>query len=64
MDIVFPHVPCDILGLNYRDQLNNQESDYIGKLHKHRISKEGESLSVEKLEDKQDKRSTIKERTL
>lgn len=23
LDIVFPYVPCDIIGLNYRDQLNN-----------------------------------------
>ena len=37
IDITFPLVPCDIIGLNLRDSLGNQINDYYGQLHKHRL---------------------------
>ena len=37
LDITFPYIPCDIIGLSLRDSLNNHVSDYYGELHKHRL---------------------------
>ena len=47
LDITFPKIPCDIIGLNLRDSLNNQVNDYYGELHKHRISASGVDLGIE-----------------
>lgn len=56
IDITFPKMPCDVLGLNYRDQLENAINDYYGELHKHRLDKNGNDLGVESWEEKSQSR--------
>lgn len=62
IDIVLPKMPCDIIGLGLEDQLGNVISDYYGELHKHRLSKEGESLSIESWKEKNENRKLIADR--
>jgi hypothetical protein len=64
IDITFPKIPCDIIGLNFRDQLNNAVNDYYGELHKHRISSDGEDLGIESWGEKNAPRNEIAERSL
>ena len=52
IDITFPYIPCDIIGLSLRDGLNNAVNDYYGQLHKHRLSKDGKDLSIESWAEK------------
>jgi len=47
IDITFPYMPCDIIGLSLRDSLNNHVNDYYGELHKHRIDENGNDLGIE-----------------
>ena len=37
IDVTFPFVPCDIIGLNLRDSLEHSINDYYGEVHKHRL---------------------------
>ena len=53
LDITFPKVPCDIIGLNFMDSLGNRVNDYYGQLHKHRLDSAGNSLSVETWDEKE-----------
>ena len=62
IDIVMPKMPCDIIGLDLEDQLGNHISDYYGELHKHRLSEEGESLSIESWKEKNENRKVIADR--
>ena len=62
MDIVMPYMPCDVIALTLEDQMGNQVSDYYGELHKHRISKEGEEISVETWEEKNMNRQEVADR--
>jgi hypothetical protein len=47
IDITFPFIPCDVIGLNLRDSLENVVNDYYGEIHKHRIDSSGNDLGVE-----------------
>lgn len=64
IDITFPYIPCDIIGLNMRDGLNNAVNDYYGELHKHRLSKDGEDLSIESWGEKVSGRTNVAQRAL
>jgi hypothetical protein len=63
IDITFPHIPCDIIGLNLKDSLNNHINDYYGDLHKHRISADGKDLGIESWGEKNSPRHEVKTRT-
>ena len=56
IDVVMPYMPCDVIGLTLEDQMNNRVTDYYGELHKHRLSKDGEELSIETWEEKNSNR--------
>lgn len=60
LDITFPHMPCDIIGLNYRDSLENAVNDYFGEIHKHRLDRNGKDVGVESWGDKTMNRNEIK----
>ena len=62
LDIAFPKVPCDLIAVNYHDQLNYSERDYEGKLNKLRTSKDGEVLSAESHNDRLQERNIIRAR--
>ena len=64
IDITFPYVPCDIIGLNLRDSLENTVYDYYGELHKHRIDKDGNEVSVETWDEKNSYTGEVFERAL
>jgi hypothetical protein len=64
MDITFPRMPCDIIGLNLVDSLGNQVADYYGELHKHRLSADSKDLSTESWLEKNSGRSVVKERAI
>lgn len=46
IDITFPYMPCDVIGLNLRDSLENAVNDYYGDLHKHRLDAQGKDLGT------------------
>ena len=52
IDVVMPYMPCDVIGLTLEDSMNNKVTDYYGELHKHRLSSDGEELSIETWEEK------------
>ena len=62
LDIVMPRMPCDVIGLNVEDSMNNRVSDYYGELHKHRLDKNGKELSVETWEEKSENRRAVADR--
>ena len=62
LDIVMPRMPCDVIGLNVEDSMNNRVSDYYGELHKHRLDKNGRELSVETWEEKSENRRAVADR--
>ena len=64
IDITFPRVPCDVIGLSYRDDLENAVNDYYGELHKHRLDSEGNDLSIESWYEKTMKRNEVQNRAL
>ena len=64
IDITFPKMPCDVIGLNYRDSLENSVNDYFGELHKHRIDKNGKDLGIESWYEKTQQRNEIYHRAL
>ena len=55
-------MPCDVIGLNVEDSMNNRVSDYYGELHKHRLDKNGKELSVETWEEKSENRRAVADR--
>ena len=57
-----PRMPCDVIGLNVEDSMNNRVSDYYGELHKHRLDKNGKELSVETWEEKSENRRVVADR--
>ena len=63
IDITFPFVPCDVIGLNLRDSLENAVNDYYGEVHKHRLDKDGNDLGVESWYEKNMQRVEIRDRT-
>lgn len=64
IDITFPNMPCDVIGLNYRDQLENAVNDYFGELHKHRLDSNGVDLGVESWYEKTQARHEVFKRAL
>jgi len=64
MDITFPNMPCDVIGLNYRDQLENAVNDYYGELHKHRLDRDGNDLGIESWYEKTMSRDEVYKRAL
>lgn len=62
MDIVMPFMPCDVVALTVEDQMQNRVSDYYGELHKHRLTKDGEEISVETWEEKNQNRQVVADR--
>lgn len=57
-------MPCDIIGLNLVDSLDNRIADYYGDLHKHRISSDGRDLGVETWGEKNSARSVVRDRAI
>lgn len=47
IDITFPYIPCDVIGLDIVDSLENYQSDYYGELHKHRLDADGNDVGIE-----------------
>lgn len=45
VDIVFPHMPCDVLSLDVQDVMGTHIVDISGSLFKKKLSKTGEVLS-------------------
>lgn len=62
IDIELPKMPCDVVGLTLMDSMGQHVSDYYGELHKHRISKTGEDLSVETWQEKTANRREVADR--
>ena len=62
IDITLPKMPCDCVGLNLQDQMGNHVSDYYGELHKHRLDSEGNELSIESWQEKNENRKAIADR--
>eukprot|EP00353_Schmidingerella_taraikaensis_P011058 CAMPEP_0185582938 /NCGR_PEP_ID=MMETSP0434-20130131/21221_1 /TAXON_ID=626734 ORGANISM="Favella taraikaensis, Strain Fe Narragansett Bay" /NCGR_SAMPLE_ID=MMETSP0434 /ASSEMBLY_ACC=CAM_ASM_000379 /LENGTH=193 /DNA_ID=CAMNT_0028201903 /DNA_START=88 /DNA_END=669 /DNA_ORIENTATION=- len=62
VDVVLPHMPCDVVGLDLEDSLGNNVSDYYGELHKHRLTSDGSEISIESWEEKNQNRRSIAER--
>ena len=56
-------MPCDAVGLDLEDDMGNHITDYYGELHKHRLSKDGEDLSIESWAEKNSNRKEIASRT-
>ena len=52
LDILFPRMPCDILGLDVEDLLGTHKTDVMGELFKKRLDKNGKVLSTESVHDK------------
>ena len=63
IDITFPFVPCDVIGLNLRDSLENAVNDYYGEVHKHRLDKDGNDLGIESWYEKNMQRVEVRDRT-
>jgi len=63
IDITFPYIPCDIIGLSLRDSLNNHVSDYYGELHKHRLDSSGKDLGIETWGERNVARQDLRART-
>jgi len=64
VDITFPYMPCDVIGLNYRDSLENAVNDYYGELKKHRISAQGQDLGIETWYEKTMRRDEVTTRSI
>lgn len=64
IDITFPYMPCDVIGLNYRDSLENAVNDYYGEFHKHRLSSKGKDLGIETWYEKTMRRDEVVTRTI
>ena len=62
IDVVMPFMPCDVIGLTLEDQMGNRVNDYYGELHKHRLSRDGEELSIETWEEKNSNRQEVANR--
>lgn len=62
LDIVFPKMPCDILGLDVEDILGTHKTDVMGELFKKRLDKNGKVLSTESANDKVESRQKIRDR--
>ena len=62
IDITFPYMPCDVLGLNLRDSLENYINDYYGEVHKHRLDADGNDVGIESWTEKNALRSVLKDR--
>ena len=47
MDIDFPKMPCDLIGLDVEDKFGNEVRDMnYGELRKHRLDTEGNPYAV------------------
>jgi hypothetical protein len=62
VDIEFPYMPCDILGLDIEDTLGKHIGDYYGELHKYRLAADGTELNIESWSDKNSSRQKLYER--
>lgn len=62
IDITFPNMPCDVIGLNLRDSLENYVHDYYGEVHKHRLDAYGNDLGVESWAEKNSQRTELRDR--
>ena len=62
LDIEFPRMPCDILGLDVEDILGTHKTDVMGELFKKRLDSNGKVLSTESAHDKEESRSKIRDR--
>ena len=56
IDIEFPYMPCDILGLDVEDTLGKHVGDYYGEMHKIRLAADGTELGIESWSDKNSNR--------
>ena len=53
IDVTFPKMPCDILGLDVEDIMGTHKTDVMSDhLFKHRLSKTGNRISTENINDK------------
>jgi hypothetical protein len=62
VDVMFPRMPCDILGLDVEDILGTHKTDVMGELFKKRLDSNGKVLSTESAHDKEESRSKIRDR--
>lgn len=64
LDITFPKMPCDVIGLNLQDSLGNQINDYYGELHKHRLDVDhnNKDLGIETWKEKNVGRKDLRDR--
>jgi len=62
LDITFPKMPCDVIGMSLQDSLGNQINDYYGELHKHRLDRKGIDLGIETWKEKNVNRKELRDR--
>lgn len=62
LDIIFPRMPCDILGLDVEDILGTHKTDVMGELYKKRLDSKGKVISTESAHDKEESRAKIRDR--
>lgn len=62
VDITFNRMPCDILSLDVQDILGTHKTDVMGDLKKHRLDKNGKTISTESALEKHEFRVSIRDR--
>lgn len=62
IDILFPHMPCDILSLDVEDIMGTHKTDVMGELYKIRLDDKGRVVSTESALEKHQYRESIKKR--
>ena len=62
LDVVFPHMPCDILSLDVHDILGTHKTDIMGDIKKHRLGENGNIISTESALEKNQWRGDIMKR--
>jgi hypothetical protein len=62
IDILFPYMPCDILSLDVQDIMGTHKTDVMGELYKIRLDKNQKVISTESALEKNQLRSSIRER--
>ena len=55
-------MPCDILSLDVQDILGTHKTDVMGDLKKHRLDKNGKTISTESALEKHEFRVSIRDR--
>jgi hypothetical protein len=62
IDILFPRMPCDIISLDVQDIMGTHKTDVMGELYKIRVDENKKVLSTESALEKNEFRSSIKNR--